>query len=405
MINPLLKDILITIGVGIPFAIIVLRLLFRKSIIFTIGTMWAANIFLIVVNTKLTEQYKDAYPQYISLPTGIIITSVFIYLLYKYIKKPLNDSFKNVELLTAGNLNVEIDDKQMHRNDELGMLAKSLSKLSITLKNSIIGIQSISQQINSASAQLRATSEDLSSGTSSEAASIEEISSSMEEMVVSINNNSENSGRTNKIAREANSSVSEGNQSAQVAITALKEIAEKIKIIDDIAFQTNILSLNASVEAARAGEHGRGFAVVAGEVRSLAERSKKEANEIAEMSKHATLISEQAGEKLNSSIPLMVSTAELISSITAASSEQSMSAEQINSAINEINLNIQSNATTAEEMSASAEELEKYAAELKENIAFFNTQNENINNKGNTGGNNEKKTGSSLKQLFFRNAG
>ncbi len=377
--NAVFKEILIVLVFGIPFAILVLRYFFKNSIIFQVGVLWALNIFFVVISTKLGDAYPKEYPQYISMPLAMLVSGFLIYLTFKFIKKPLDDSLINVQLLAKGQLNIKIDENESKRKDELGILTSSLSNLSGTLKDTIGNIMNISMQINSASSQLRATSDDLSSGTSIEAAAIEEISSSMEEMVVSITGNSKSSELTNEIAQKANEAVNEGNTSAHSAITALDEITKKVKIINDISFQTNILSLNAAVEAARAGEHGRGFAVVANEVRKLAELSKIAANEIEQMSNNTSTISHKASLKLNESIPLMDRTTELVGSISTASYEQGLSAQQINNAINEINMNIQSNATTAEEMAASAEELEKYAIELINSISFFKLKGEQKN--------------------------
>lgn len=377
--HPIFKEILITLGVAVPFSIIVLRLLFKKSILFRIGTLWATNIFLIIINTKLTSAFKEVYPQYISLPMGILVTSVFIYLLYKSIKKPFAIAIRNIELLSDGQLQISSDQNLLKRNDELGILSVSIAKLSKNLLSSINNIVGISLSINSASTQLRNTSELLSTGASTEAASIEEITSSMEEMVVNISTNSEHAKQTEGIARMANDSVLEGNHSAQKALDLMTRITQKIKVVDEIAFQTNLLALNAAVEAARAGEHGRGFAVVAGEVRKLAEHSKQAAKEIENLSKEAVLVSNQAGSAMAAIVPVMEKTSELVTNISVSSNEQGLGAQQINNAILEMNNSIQSNATTAEEMSASAEELEALAKELVNSVSIFSIKNKTGN--------------------------
>jgi len=371
--NPVFKSIIITLAVGVPFAFIALRLLFKKSLLFYIGVLWAANTFFVVINTKLTDFFPEAYPQYLSLPAGLSVTVLFIYLLYRRVKKPLELSAKRLEVLSQGKLVLNNNDihKLYDRNDEIGILHRSIDQLSETLVSSISKISEVALSIQSASEQVRTTSESLSMDASNEAASIEEISSSMEQMVDNITNNSENAGMTEKFATEANQSVLEGSKSAIAALEIMEKIAQKIKVIDEIAFQTNLLSLNAAVEAARAGEHGRGFSVVAQEVRKLAENSKNEAKQISELSIQAASISGTASNKLNSISPIMEKTTQLVSAINTSGGEQSMAAEQIRNAITEINNTIQSNATTAEEMSASAEELEGMARELVESIKFF----------------------------------
>ncbi|MBU8891949.1 MAG: hypothetical protein KOO66_04170, partial [Bacteroidales bacterium] len=152
----------------------------------------------------------------------------------------------------------------------------------------------------------------------------------------------------------------------------MKEIAEKIQIVNDIAFQTNILALNAAVEAARAGEHGKGFAVVAAEVRKLAERSKVAADEINVVSKSGVEISDKAGKQLEAVVPEMEKTVKLVQEISASSQEQNSGSDQINSAVQQLSQVTQQNAAASEELATSAEELASQADQLKDVISFFN---------------------------------
>ncbi len=152
----------------------------------------------------------------------------------------------------------------------------------------------------------------------------------------------------------------------------MKQIADKINIIEEIARQTNLLALNAAIEAARAGEHGKGFAVVAAEVRKLAERSQQAAGEIIELSNSSTEISDRAGKMLAQLVPDIQKTAELVSEISAASAEQNTGADQINKAIQQLDQVTQQNASASEEMASTSEELSSQAQYLTDAISFFN---------------------------------
>jgi methyl-accepting chemotaxis protein len=193
----------------------------------------------------------------------------------------------------------------------------------------------------------------------------------MEEMVSNIRQNADNAQQTEKIAIKAAQDTREGGKAVTETVTAMKEIAGKISIIEEIARQTNLLALNAAIEAARAGEHGKGFAVVAAEVRKLAERSQTAAGEISQLSSSSVEVAEQAGKMLEQITPDIQRTAELVQEISAASSEQNAGADQINRAIQQLDQVIQQNASAAEEMSSTAEELSSQAQALQDNIDFF----------------------------------
>lgn len=239
------------------------------------------------------------------------------------------------------------------------------------LREIVTSITTGADSIAIASNEMSSTSQEMSQGASEQASSAEEVSSSMEEMASNIQQNTENAQQTEKIALSAVEGIREGYKSTEISVSSMKNIAEKIKIINDIAFQTNILALNAAVEAARAGEHGKGFAVVAAEVRKLAERSKVAADEIDELSQSGVSISEKAGKQLGEIVPEIEKTAKLVQEITAASLEQTSGAEQVNNAIQQLNQVTQQNAAASEEMATSAEELSSQADQLKDYVSYF----------------------------------
>ena len=193
----------------------------------------------------------------------------------------------------------------------------------------------------------------------------------MKQMSINVKQNADNSTQTEKIAQQAANDANESREAVRKTVDAMKKIADKITIIEDIARQTNLLALNAAIEAARAGEVGKGFAVVAEEVRKLAEKSKNAAGEISELSYSSVEIAELAGRMLERLVPAIQRTSELVQEITASSNEQNTGIDHVNEALQQLDTIVQENASASEEMASSSEELSSQAQILKETIMFF----------------------------------
>lgn len=252
-----------------------------------------------------------------------------------------------------------------------GVIRDPLAKANDSLNSLVAQIKVAANNVNSGSQAMSASSEEMSQGAAEQAAAAEEASSSIEQMTANIRQNADNAIETEKIAIQAAENASEGGESVQQTVHAMKEIAEKISIIEEIARQTNLLALNAAIEAARAGEHGKGFAVVAAEVRKLAERSQKAAGEINELSSSSVDVAVKAGQILEVMLPNIQKTAELVQEISAASREQDAGAEQIAKSIQQLDAVIQQNASASEEMASTSEELSTQAEQLAVMVGSF----------------------------------
>ena len=250
------------------------------------------------------------------------------------------------------------------------VIIRNITNIVAKLKELISFVQVASDNISSASTQMNSSSQQMSEGATEQAASAEEVSSSMEEIASSIQQNTANALQTEKIAVKVAEDIIEGNKAVNLTVQSMKEIADRISIIGDIARQTNLLALNAAVEAARAGDHGRGFAVVAAEVRKLAERSQTAALEINNLSKAGVVIAEKSGKLLEELVPEIQKTSKLVQEISLSSIEQNAGANEVNKALQQLNQVIQQNAATSEEMAASSEELASQAEQLNDVISF-----------------------------------
>lgn len=284
------------------------------------------------------------------------------------------------EQIADGNLNVEV--VLASEKDQLGAaLAKMVESL-----NDLLGqVQVAGEQIASGSGQVSDASQSLSQGATESASSLEEISASLNQLASQTSVNAENATQANNLASEASRDARQGSEQMQAMVSAMTEINDAsqniskiIKTIDEIAFQTNLLALNAAVEAARAGQHGKGFAVVAEEVRNLAARSAKAAEETSELiegsvqkAENGSVIANQTAEALQNIVSGIGQVTDLVAEISAASSEQAQGVNQINQGISQIDSVTQQNTANAEESAAAAEELFSQAEQMRQMMMRF----------------------------------
>lgn len=276
-----------------------------------------------------------------------------------------------VRRVAAGDLSVDV---ALKKSDQTSLLA-GMSQMVEKLRSIMLELRSSADALASASEQISSASQDLSQNATEQAANVEETSASVEEISATVAQNAENAKVTDDIATKSAGDANQSGDAVRQMVVAMREIAQKISIIDDIAYQTNLLALNAAIEAARAGDHGKGFAVVAAEVRKLAERSQVAAQQIGGLAGNSVQQAERAGGLLDQLLPSIRRTADLVQEIAAASSEQSSGLDQISSAVSQLSQTTQMTASASEELNSTAEEMSAQAIQLQDAIAYFNTGN------------------------------
>lgn len=301
----------------------------------------------------------------------LIITSITSLGFSKHvITKPINNMLNaaNDLLIGDGDLTRRIP---IVSHDEIGQTAEVLNGFLNKLQQVMLDIKYAMETLLELSRKINVAAEGVNNTVKLQAKHIDETCNSLDKINISISSNAKSAKGTENIATSASNDAKNGGSAVSDTIAVMNTINDKISIIDDIAYKTNLLALNAAIEAARAGEHGRGFAVVAGEIRKLSERSQLAAKEIGLLIEKSTNISTDAGNFLSKIVPAIAQTADSVREIAQASENQAVVVQQINSAMALIDQNTQKNADASTDLATVASEIANKAYSLKELISFF----------------------------------
>lgn len=316
----------------------------------------------------------------------ILVTGVGVLILGMVISKGIANPIRSFALklkdISKGDFTIKVIESG---NDEIAEMADEINKMTEKLSTLVASIIKSSNSVQQSSQQLTVGNQELSQRTQEQASTLEEITATIEEVNSSVMLTSANSDKADQISQftleavnAGEKSITETNEAMEQITASSKQIAEIIRVVNDIAFQTNLLALNAAIEAARAGEQGRGFAVVAAEVRNLARRSSEASKEIETLIKESihrvekgSYLVQQSAEMLQQIVENTKQTTSVIAEVAVAMREQMAASEQIQVSIEQLNLVTQQNAAMGEEMLTSGKSLNSEAVSLSAMVNQF----------------------------------
>lgn len=325
-------------------------------------------------NHQLPEELQ--YAAYVSdgiLLSSLVLIVLLVILAYWFalrFSRPLQALCHYTAEVAKGHLNLKVP--AIKSNDEVAKLAQSLQHMAESLYRLAKQIHIAGEQVNHRSREIHQVSEHLLHSAHRQTQASQEVAEAMLQMANSIQQNYQHALSTQNIAESSAQHAERSQSSVRQTIVALQQITQRVSVIEELAYQTNLLSLNAAIEAARAGDSGRGFAVVAAEVQKLASRSGDASSDINTLSANSLDIADKATEWLDTLLPATKKTAMLVQGITSTSCEQNLNAQQINCTLNGLNKMIQNNAQAAERMAQTSEQLASQAVQLQVLIKRFN---------------------------------
>lgn len=329
--------------------------------------------WIIASGSYLSEFNREADKVFLNIVLMGIATLVLAAVaLYFYSRIQLRDRLHRLSMvagrLAEGDFTVDTADRS---RDEVGRVYAAMGLLVKRLAHVIGEVRANADHLSTASSQVSATAQSLSQATSEQASQVAETTRAVDQMSLLINANREMAKQGDAATSRAARDTELGGASVIRTTEAMRQIADKILIVDEIAYQTNLLALNAAIEAARAGQHGKGFAVVASEVRKLAERSQKAAEEIGRLAGDSVKQADEAGRRIGEVVPVIQLASSTVGKIANASVQQAASAHEIGETVHQLDQVVSQNAVASEELAATAEELTGQAEQLRQTMDYF----------------------------------